>query len=394
MSSAATRGNAATCYWSSRPGTQTLTAPGLDLDLERLHLCPVAAVELVTDLPAQLDLDRALRFGRLHEGRFACRAERSARQRAGPFEDALGADDTELKETVVWLSVLEHLDPAEDARHVADEDAARLARVPADAVHLDFGAERLCPQALRPGPHVGDASDPVLEAAVGAAEDHRCVEADAGHHREAPARGSVPHRALRRSPWSPTATAPSTCSWNAEIRREEICGTGRNDCESRLRACEDVHATLHHSIAAPREHELGAVVSALGEPAWAGALVAFLHFAPERFIADALGREYAAKLKQAAAKRLARSAQRRRPSSPQPPSRAAADAAAKTARNEQDSHGCHSDHDSARDVQRMVHAAIHPRRGHERRDRNGNRPGDGAEEATRESGWSRSARPA
>src|SRR5579859_2246014 len=40
---------------------------GLDLDLERLDLGPISAVELVEDLPIELDLDRA-GLRRLREG--------------------------------------------------------------------------------------------------------------------------------------------------------------------------------------------------------------------------------------------------------------------------------------------------------------------------------------
>src|SRR5216110_2743518 len=90
----------------------------------------------------------------------------SARQRTHPVGDSVGVHDSDLEASVVRTSILEDFDPAEEAADVADEDAARVSRVPRSAVDCDLGLERLRAQALRPCPDVCDSAESILEAAV------------------------------------------------------------------------------------------------------------------------------------------------------------------------------------------------------------------------------------
>ena len=120
---------------------------GLHLDRERLDLLAIAAVDLVEHLAVQLDLD-LLRRRRLHERRAFRLTDGRASQRAHPVGDAIGVDDAELEAAVVGACILEHFDAAEEATDVADEDAARRARVPRDAVDFDLRLERLRAKAV------------------------------------------------------------------------------------------------------------------------------------------------------------------------------------------------------------------------------------------------------
>src|SRR5207302_2678623 len=91
--------------------------------------------------------------------------------------------DAELQLAVVVASVFEDLDAAEQPPEVAEEDAARLAVVPLDAVHLDRRAKGLRTQVLRPRPHVRGAAEALLHAAAHIANHHR-VEAGPCHDGE------------------------------------------------------------------------------------------------------------------------------------------------------------------------------------------------------------------
>src|SRR5205085_70414 len=66
---------------------------------------------------------------------------------------------------------------------VAEENAARLAVVPRDAVHRDRRAKGLRAQVLRPRPHVRGAAEALLHAAAHIANHHR-VEAGPCHDGE------------------------------------------------------------------------------------------------------------------------------------------------------------------------------------------------------------------
>ena len=140
----------------------------LNADLERLGLDAVAAVELVQDLAVELHRDLR-RLRRLHERRAAPDARCRARERADPIDNALCVDDTDVELTVVRSCILEHLDAAEQATDIADENAARVADVPGNAVDLDLGLERLRAQVLGTGPDIRGPAESILERAVGLA---------------------------------------------------------------------------------------------------------------------------------------------------------------------------------------------------------------------------------
>ena len=158
---------------------------GLDLDLERLHLRSIAAVELVQDLPVQLDLHRAS-LRRLRERRLARRSRQPCVRSCGPTRGALRLSRQPSSSFPSSGRASSNTStPAEELADVAEQDAARLALVPADAVHFDLGAKGLRAQVLRPRPHVGHATEALLETAVCRISNHRGVEARAGHDREA-----------------------------------------------------------------------------------------------------------------------------------------------------------------------------------------------------------------
>ena len=265
----------------------------LDLDLERLDLGPVAAVELVEHLAVQLDLDR-VGLRRLHERRFGRRADRRAGDRAGPLDEALGGHDTQLEHPVVGSRTLERLDSGEEVADVAEQDAARLALVPADAVDLDLGVERLQAQVLRSAPDVGDASDPVLESAR--VPDHRGVETGSGHHREPLAVEAADVEATAFAT-EPERDCLLDVLRDPEIRGEEVRGAGGDDREAHVRPGEHVDASLNHPVAAPRKHELGTLVQ--GPLNLSRRLPALRHLGPER-LGDSLGFEQTTKLEQPA----------------------------------------------------------------------------------------------
>ena len=119
-------------------------------------------------------------------------------------------------------------------------------------------------QVARPAPQVRGAADPLLEV-VGVA-DHRRVEA-----RRRPSRRSAPRRSGRRRA-APVAPEPDgdgalDVLRDPEVRREQVRRAGRDDRELAPRAGEHVDAAPHRPVAAPREHELGALVQRAARPA-------------------------------------------------------------------------------------------------------------------------------
>ena len=174
---------------------------------------------------------------------------------AAPLEEPLGCHDTHLELPVVGTRIFEHLDPAEELADVAEQDAARLALVPADAVHLDLGAKRLRTQVLRPRPHVGNATEALLETAVCRISNHRGVEARAGHDREALAveASDVEAAALAAQP---DRDGLLDVLRDPEVGCEQIRRARRNDREAHRRAGEHVDAPLDHPVPAPGEDEL------------------------------------------------------------------------------------------------------------------------------------------
>ena len=158
-------------------------------DRTRLHRDPVglglrprAAVDLVGNLAVELDLHLA--GLRDPEERRALRpARHGARDRTGPLGEALGGDDRDVEPAVVGRGIGEHLDASEERADVAGEHAARRSVVPGHTVDLDRRVEGRSAHAPGARPDVGRPAEPVLEAAVGAA-DHVGVEARAGHDGE------------------------------------------------------------------------------------------------------------------------------------------------------------------------------------------------------------------
>ena len=165
----------------------------------------------------------------------------------------------------------------------------------------DLRLERLLPQAARPAPQVGRAADALLEV-VGAA-DHRRVEADAGHHREAlvlepadvepPARAAQPDRRPRASMsvGMPRFVA-NRFAVPAGMTARRASSPG-----------ELADAAPDGAVAAPGEDEVGALVERpphlLRRPLGLG------HLVPERIL-DPLRREHAAQLGQPAVEPLLR----------------------------------------------------------------------------------------
>ena len=165
---------------------------------------------------------------------------------------------------------------------------------------LIFALNGFARRFLRAGPDVRGAAEPVLSV-PSASLDHRGVEADAGHDREVLA---VEASDVELAPLAvqPDRDGLLDVLRDAEVRREQVGGAGRQDRERCVRAGERVDAALHHPVAAPDEEQLGA----LGERRFdlLRRVRALRHLDPERVV-DALPRQLAPQLGQAAAERLA-----------------------------------------------------------------------------------------
>ena len=223
-----------------------------------------------------------------------------ARQSSHPVGDAVGVDDAELEPAVVRARVLEHLDTAEEAADVAEEDAARSSGVPRRPVDLDLRLERLRPEVLRAAPDIGDPSEPILELAVGLL-DHRRVEAGAGHDGE-PLAVEPADVELAPFPVEADRDRARNVLRDSEVRCEQVGGAGGQDRERRLRARQGVDRALDHPVAAPDEEQLGTVrectLHLLGRE------LALRHLDPHR-ICDPIALQLAPQLRQAAPEGLA-----------------------------------------------------------------------------------------
>ncbi len=227
----------------------------LDLDLQPLDLVSIAAVELVQNLAVELDVD-PLCLRRLDEGGLARRADSGPRDGACPLAEALRLRHADLELPVVRSSILERLDPAEERAEVAHEEAARVAFVPEVSVHLDTGLERLHAEILGRRPDVGESSELVLRARVGVS-DHAGIEARSRHDGETLAvHLSDVERALRAV--QPDIDGFRYVVGDPQIRSEQVGCAGRDDREPCVTPDEGVDAALHHPVAAPDEHGLGA----------------------------------------------------------------------------------------------------------------------------------------
>ena len=231
-----------------------------------------------------------------------------------------------------------------------------------------FAPERLRAQVLRARPDVGEPAEAVLQAAVGVA-DHARVEAGAGHHGEALAVDPPDVDAARAARTEPISTACLDVLRDAEVGGEQVGGAGRDDRERRLVPGEDVDAALHHAVAAPHEDQLGARASSAFSTCF-GALRLF-GTSRQNDVGHAAPLEHAPQLGQAAAEGLAAWAitatrsSRRASASPACRARRAASPAART-REQRDRQRGESDQRAGGRVDRVVHAAVHPRRGDDR----------------------------
>ena len=99
----------------------------LDPNLELLRLDAVAAVELVSHLAVELDVELAAARD-ADERRLLRLSDRGAGERPAPLHEAVGGDDADVEPSVVRFGAVEDLDAAEEVADVADQDAARLAR--------------------------------------------------------------------------------------------------------------------------------------------------------------------------------------------------------------------------------------------------------------------------
>ena len=162
---------------------------------------------------------------------------------------------------VVGARVLERLDATEELADIAEQDAARLAVVPARRRRRRSWRGRASPQVLRARPDVGDAAEAVLQPAVAGVPDHRGVEARARHDGEALAVEAADVEPAV-GPCRPDRRRPADVLRDAEVGREQVRGAGGHDREARIGAREHVDAALHHPVAAPHEDELRAFVPA------------------------------------------------------------------------------------------------------------------------------------
>ena len=105
----------------------------------------------------------------------------------------------------------------------------------------------------------------------------------------------------RRSPPQPDRDRLLDVRRDAQVRREEVRGAGGDDREARVPARELADAAADGAVAAPGEHEVGALVE--GAAHLRGRLLGLRHLVPERVRVPAVG-EDAAQLRQTAAERL------------------------------------------------------------------------------------------
>ena len=83
-----------------------------------------------------------------------------------------------------------------------------------------------------------------------------------------------------RSPYRPMSTAAVEILRDPEVRREQIRGSGRNDCDRGSEPAEHVDASLHHAVATPDEHEIGTVGQCPTDPL--GRLLRLVDLEPHR----------------------------------------------------------------------------------------------------------------
>ena len=217
------------CAHAASSGTQIGDRRRLDPDLQPVDRLLVAAVELVGHLAVELDPDLLApsSSARTASGRRCPTAVRtSARVHC---VTPLAVITPSSSEPVVGAGVVERLDAAEDLADVADEDAAGLAVEPALAVDLDPGPERLQPEVLGAGPHVGGTPEPVLERAGrrrGSSSASSPVPAITAK-RSPLTRPDVDRAAARRA--APTSTACCEVVRDAEVAGEQVAGAGGQD---------------------------------------------------------------------------------------------------------------------------------------------------------------------
>src|SRR6266568_6376154 len=259
---------------------------------------PRAAVQLVRQRRAQPDI-HLLRAGGVHEGRAPGLAGDDPAEGTGPLQGALRGGHPDIEAAVVGPGVREGRDATGDLPDVAEQHAGRPAVEPVGAVDAHLDRYRLVADLAHAGPHVRQAAEPLLEAAVGVT-DHAAVETGAGHDREVlavqlaevePAAGTAqagPHRLgqVRR---------------DAEVAGEQVRGTGRQDRDRDVGAGERVDAVLYHSVPAPDEDQFSTGVA--GPARLPGGFAALRYLVPQRLVVALFG-EQPAQLGEAAAEGL------------------------------------------------------------------------------------------
>ena len=116
-----------------RHGTQTVIAPGSTLALNAFTFVRSPPSSSYRTFRFSLTFTE-VRLRHLRERRAARCPDGRSREHAAPLEQPFGRHDTDLQLPVVRARILEHLDAAEELADVAEQDAARLALVPGDAV--------------------------------------------------------------------------------------------------------------------------------------------------------------------------------------------------------------------------------------------------------------------
>ena len=133
------------------------------------------------------------------------------------------------------------------------------------AVDRDLGAKRFQAHVVGAASDVRDAPEPLLHAPVSRISNHRRVEAGAGHDREP--------LTVEAADVQPAALASKSdrdslldVLGDPEIGREEVRRSRGNDRERDRRTGENVNAALDHSVPAPGEDQLRALVEGTFDP--------------------------------------------------------------------------------------------------------------------------------
>jgi hypothetical protein len=222
-------------------------------------------------------------------------------ERPRPLDRIPGRHHPQLEAPVIRLRLREGLDSAEYLADVRGQHARYLAREEGLAVYLHGRPRPAGRQVPDPGDDIGGATQPVLRAPVGVG-DHPRIEARARHHHEALA-VHRPRVQPSSVPVQPDLDRLGEIVRYLEVRRQQVRGSGGQDCHRRVGPRHRVDAALDGAIATPDEQH----VRPLGDgPAGVlGCAAALLHLVPQR-VGDAFPSQDLPQLRQAAAQALAR----------------------------------------------------------------------------------------